>query len=248
MIDVSGLVKSHGDHPVLRGVDLTVAQGEATAIIGASGSGKSTLVRCINGLETFDEGKVAVDGLDLCCTLSRRERERTVRAIRLRAGMVFQQYNLFPHRTILENVIEGPVHVLKLGVDEAIERARKLLDRVGLGDRADSRPRELSGGQQQRVAIARALAMKPRVMLFDEPTSALDPRMTLEVVAVIKDLASDGLTMIVVTHEMAFARNVAQTVHVLDEGKIVESGPICEVFENPQSQAARGLLNHVEAA
>jgi polar amino acid transport system ATP-binding protein len=213
MIEVSELIKRHGALAVLRGVNLAVARGEVAAIIGPSGSGKSTLLRCLNGLESFEAGRVTIDGLQVDALAPEAERAAIQRRICRRVGMVFQSFNLFPHRTALQNVMEGPVHVLGLGRDRAEERARRLLDRVGMSARCSAMPCQLSGGEQQRVAIARALAMEPEAMLFDEPTSALDPRMTAEVLAVMTDLAGDGLTMIVVTHAMQFARRVAHVVH-----------------------------------
>lgn len=248
MIEVDGLVKRHGAVEVLRGVSLRVGPGEVAVVIGPSGGGKSTLLRCLNGLEAFQAGSIAVAGHALDASASNRARARTLGLVRRRVGMVFQGFNLFPHRTVLGNVIEGPVQVLGLPRCEAEARARALLDRVGLGSRADARPRELSGGQQQRVAIARALAMQPDAILFDEPTSALDPRMTAEVLAVMTDLARDGLTMVVVTHAMRFARQVAHTVHVLAEGRLVESGPPDAVLEAPRHEATRLLLSETLAA
>ncbi len=248
MIEVDRLVKRHGAAEILRSINLSVARGEVAAIIGPSGSGKSTLLRCLNGLETFQAGTVTVDGLRIDSRDPPKVREVTARLVCRRAGMVFQAFHLFPHQTVLENVMEGPSYVLGMDRAEARERAARLLDRVGLGDRLASRPRELSGGQQQRVAIARALAMGPKVMLFDEPTSALDPRMTAEVLAVMADLARDGLTLVVVTHAMRFARRLATTVHVLGDGLIVESGPPDQVFDAPRTEATRRLLAEVEAA
>ena len=248
MIEVEGLVKRHGSAEILRGVGLTVARGEIAAIIGPSGSGKSTLLRCLNGLETFQAGTVVIDGLRVDAAMAAKECEAAARKVCRRVGMVFQAFNLFPHRSVLENVIEGPIYVLGMSRPEAVARAERLLDRVGLRDKLASRPRELSGGQQQRVAIARALAMEPHVMLFDEPTSALDPRMTAEVLAVMADLARDGLTMVVVTHAMRFARRLATTVHVIGDGVIVESGPPEQVFDHPRTEATRRLLAEVEAA
>lgn len=241
MITIDDVHKRFGDQEVLRGVSLHVERGEVCAILGSSGGGKSTLLRTINGLETFDRGTIEVDGIVLSPNGDPR-REAALRQIRRRVGMVFQQFNLFPHRTVLENVIEAPVHVLKMPRDEAIERAKQLLERVGLSDKTDAMPGNLSGGQQQRVAIARALAMQPEVILFDEPTSSLDPRMTAEVMRVIADLAGEGQTMIVVTHAMHFARNVAHTVHVMHAGRIVESGPPQQIFDDPQQPATRELL------
>jgi polar amino acid transport system ATP-binding protein len=250
MIDVFDLVKWHGAIEVLRGVSLSVDRGEVAAIIGPSGSGKSTFLRCLNGLERFQSGRVAIDGLSFGAdgvTLA-SEWNRIQRQVCRRLGMVFQSFNLFPHRTVLENVMEGPLYVLGLDRDRAESRARRLLDRVGLADRLQAMPRQLSGGQQQRVAIARALAMEPRAILFDEPTSALDPRMTAEVLAVMTDLAGDGLTMVVVTHAMHFARRVAHRVHVFGEGKVIESGPPEQIFDDPREEATRVLLSTVQAA
>ncbi len=248
MIDVIELVKSHGATKVLRGVSLSVTRGEVAAIIGPSGSGKSTFLRCLNGLESFESGCVTIDGLRFDPSCRSRDWPAVHRQVCLRVGMVFQSFNLFPHRTAIQNVMEAPIHVLRLSRAAAEERARALLERVGLSDRLHSLPRQLSGGQQQRVAIARALAMQPQAILFDEPTSALDPRMTAEVLAVMTDLAGDGLTMIVVTHAMQFARRVAHSVHVFDEGKVIESGPPAQIFDNAQHDATRKLLSALEAA
>ncbi len=248
MIEVEGLVKRHGSTEVLRGISLRVGPGEVAAIIGPSGGGKSTFLRCLNGLESFQGGTVVVDGLRLGADTPARERSAALRQVRRRVGMVFQGFNLFPHRTALQNVAEGPACVLGLCRAAAEDRARRLLDRVGLIDKLDARPRHLSGGQQQRVAIARALAMEPRAILFDEPTSALDPRMTAEVLAVMADLARDGLTMVVVTHAMRFARQVAHTVHVLGDGRVLESGPPGQIFEDPRHEATRLLLAEAQAA
>jgi polar amino acid transport system ATP-binding protein len=217
-------------------------------IIGPSGSGKSTFLRCLNGLESFEAGRVTIDGLQIDAGCHTRGWAQSHRQLCRRVGMVFQNFNLFPHRTALENVMEGPRYVLGLGRAAAFERARRLLDRVGMSDRLDARPRQLSGGQQQRVAIARALAMEPAAILFDEPTSALDPRMTAEVLAVMTDLAGDGLTMVVVTHAMQFARRVAHVVHVFGEGRVIESGPPAQIFEDPHQEATRSLLASVQAA
>ena len=248
MIDVIDLVKSHGATRILRGVSLTVAPGEVAAIIGSSGSGKSTFLRCLNGLESFESGCVTIDGLRFEPATRASDWPALHRQICLRVGMVFQSFNLFPHRTALQNVMEAPIYVLGLSRAAAEERALGLLKRVGLSDRVHALPRQLSGGQQQRVAIARALAMQPQAMLFDEPTSALDPRMTAEVLAVMSDLADDGLTMIVVTHAMQFARRVAHKVHVFDEGNVIESGPPMQIFDHPQHQATRELLSELQAA
>lgn len=248
MIEVRELIKRYGPVEVLRGVDLTVGQGEVATLIGPSGGGKSTLLRCLNGLENFQDGSVTVDGLRLDADQRPADRERTARSIRRTVGMVFQGFNLFAHQTVLQNVIEAPVHVLGLSRAEATERARALLDRVGMSHRLNAFPRQLSGGQQQRVAIARALAMEPRVMLFDEPTSALDPRMTSEVLAVIADLAADGWTMVIATHAMAFARRVSNVIHVFDAGRIVESGLPGQIFDEPGHEATRSLLAEARVA
>ncbi|MBX6311875.1 MAG: amino acid ABC transporter ATP-binding protein [Isosphaeraceae bacterium] len=248
MIEVHDLYKNHGVLPVLRGISLRIERGEVAAIVGPSGGGKSTFLRCLNGLERFDAGSVCIDGLCLRAETPARQREAILRQVRRRLGMVFQQFNLFPHRTALQNVTEGPIYVLGLDREEAEARARTLLERVGLADKLDSLPRQLSGGQQQRVAIARALAMEPQAILFDEPTSALDPRMTNEVLAVITDLAREGQTMVVVTHAMTFARQVAHTVHVFGGGRIIESGPPDQVFENPREEETRLFLSEARAA
>jgi polar amino acid transport system ATP-binding protein len=250
MIEVDGLRKRFGAAEILRGISLSVARGEVAAIIGPSGGGKSTFLRCLNGLERFQSGRVEIDGLQLRAESDATSADwaRVHRQVCRRVGMVFQSFNLFPHRTALENVMEGPVYVLGLDRDRAEDRARRLLDRVGMSDRLHAMPRQLSGGQQQRVAIARALAMQPQVMLFDEPTSALDPRMTAEVLAVMSDLAGDGLTMIAVTHAMHFARRVAHTVYVFGEGQVIESGSPDQIFEEPREEATRVLLSNVQAA
>ncbi|MDU9005295.1 ABC transporter ATP-binding protein [Sedimentitalea todarodis] len=245
-IRVTDLHKSFGPLEVLRGVSLTAHKGDVVAIIGGSGSGKSTLLRCINFLETPSSGRIAVNGEEIemradGSPVNRRQIER----IRTRLGMVFQAFNLWTHRTLLENVIEVPVYVLKVPRAEAIERARVLLDRVGLGDKADVFPSFLSGGQQQRAAIARALAVDPSVMLFDEPTSALDPELVGEVLTVIRDLAAEGRTMLLVTHEMKFAREVASHVVYLFEGRIEEQGPPAELFGNPKSARLKQFLQTV---
>jgi polar amino acid transport system ATP-binding protein len=224
MIQVSELRKLRGAHPVLDGVSLTVARGEVAAVVGPSGGGKSTLIRCLNGLETFHGGKIEVDGLALQPETNGKTPRTTLLALRRKVGMVFQQFNLFPHMTALENVMAGPRYALGRSRDEAETTARPLLEKVGLAQKADSRPDQLSGGQQQRVAIARALAVKPAVMLFDEPTSALDPQMAAEVMAVIQDLAKEGQTMVVVTHSTEFTKR-AHTVHILERGKLTYSGP-----------------------
>jgi ABC-type polar amino acid transport system ATPase subunit len=246
MIEVHDLVKDHGAHRVLNGVSLTVARGEVAAVIGPSGGGKSTLLRCINALEPFESGRIAVGDIVLEPDCTRRPNRATLLALRRRVGMVFQQFNLFPHLNVLENVAIGPRRALGRPQAEAETRARELLDRVGLADKLTSRPEQLSGGQQQRVAIARALAVEPDALLFDEPTSALDPRMAAEVLAVIGDLARGGQTMIVVTHAMTFARRVATAVHVMEAGTIVESGPPARVFGEPSSPVTRSFLSQAE--
>jgi ABC-type polar amino acid transport system ATPase subunit len=242
MIETLDLHKNHGSLVVLRGISMSLAQGEVAAVVGPSGGGKSTFLRCLNGLEAFQRGEVRVGEH----TLRSGEQDGVARvsllAVRRQLGMVFQQFNLFPHLSVLGNVIEAPVRVLGLAREEAVQRAKALLERVGLGSKLDVRPDRLSGGQQQRVAIARALAMQPRAMLFDEPTSALDPRMTAEVLDVMADLAAEGQTMIVVTHAMSFARRAAKTVHVFHEGRIEESGPPEQIFESPRSEVTREFL------
>ena len=246
MIQVRQLVKCHGSLRVLAGVSLAVARGEVAAVIGPSGGGKSTLLRCINGLEAFQEGEVQVDEIRLLPGTAQRQ-GGVLRQVRRRVGMVFQQFNLFPHLTALENVLCGPLHVLRQRRDEAEPEARRLLDRVGLADKLHAYPDQLSGGQQQRVAIARALAVRPEAILFDEPTSALDPRMAGEVLGVIADLARSGQTMVVVTHAMGFARQVATTVHVMHDGRVAESGPPAQVFEAPQQEATRKFLTQAQS-
>jgi len=239
MLRVQGLQKSFGARPVLRGVDAQVGRGETIALVGPSGGGKTTFLRCLNGLESFDAGSVEIAGLAL---LPRTPKDAAVlRPLRARVGMVFQGFHLFPHLTALENVSLAAVHVRHEAPDAAAQRARMLLNRVGLGDRAAAKPRQLSGGQQQRVAIARALAMEPEVLLLDEPTSALDPEMRGEVLAVLRDLAGT-CTMLVVTHEMSFACNVATRIWVFDEGRLVEDGPPSQVTESPRSERARAFF------
>ena len=231
--------KSFGDFPALIDVSLTVHQGERVVVCGPSGSGKSTLIRCFNGLEAHDSGQLTVDGVLL------DEDSPHLRRLRQDVGMVFQQFNLFPHLTVLENLIIGPIKVRKLTRPEAEATARKYLERVRIPEQADKRPSQLSGGQQQRVAIARALCMEPRVMLFDEPTSALDPEMIGEVLDVMVELAETGMTMVVVTHEMGFARKVADTMVFMEAGRIVEISPPQTFFTNPQSARARMFLDQI---
>jgi polar amino acid transport system ATP-binding protein len=249
VLRATGIRKSFGAVEVLRGVDLTVLRGEVMCIIGPSGSGKSTLLRSLNHLEEIDGGRVELDG-ELIGYRQRGDRyvtlpEKQLAAQRARIGMVFQSFNLFPHMTVLQNILESPVGVLKQPVAEAKATAMGLLDRVGLGEKVNNYPRQLSGGQQQRVAIARALAMKPRLMLFDEPTSALDPELVGEVLDVMKVLARDGLTMVVVTHEMGFAREVADSVLFMDGGVVVERGHPKDVLLNPQKPRTRDFLSKV---
>jgi ABC-type polar amino acid transport system ATPase subunit len=247
MIEVRNLVKNHGPLRVLDGVSLSVRRGEVATVIGPSGGGKSTLLRCINGLESFQQGEVQVDDVRLQPGAARREMAHTLRALRRRVGMVFQQFHLFPHMSVLENVVAAPRFVLKRSREQSERAARELLERVGLADKLSARPDQLSGGQQQRVAIARALAMNPEVILFDEPTSALDPRMAAEVIAVIADLAKSGQTMIVVTHAMGFARNVSHTVHVMHAGRVAESGPSQQIFDDPHQEVTRSFLAQTKA-
>ncbi len=242
MITVNNLVKSFAGAPVLKGVSVSVTPGDVTAIIGPSGSGKSTFLRCINGLERFDDGSVQVDDLMLTPQTDPRRDAQLLQSVRKRIGMVFQQFNLFPHLTVMQNLCEAPLRVLGDPTDQAEEEAMRLLQRVGLAAKKHAFPRHLSGGEMQRVAIARALIMRPKAILFDEPTSALDPIMAAEVLAVMTDLAGKGQTMIVVTHSMHFARSVAKAVHVFSEGRDVEWGPPQRVFEDPQHAVTRAFL------
>lgn len=246
VVRVRGLSKRFGDHEVLCGIDLDVERGETLAVIGPSGSGKSTLLRCINHLEPPTSGTVEIDGAPFATSVaSRRRREQHLNAMRAQVGMVFQRFNLFPHRTALRNVMEGLIAVRRFSREEAAARAVAMLERVGLADKADAYPSRLSGGQQQRVAIARALVMEPKVMLFDEATSALDPELIDEVLAVMRRLAEDGTTMIVVTHEMGFARDVARHVIFMDGGSIVERGEPAAIFVQPQHERTRAFLRKV---
>jgi polar amino acid transport system ATP-binding protein len=239
MIVISHLCKSFGAHRVLNDVSVEIARGEVVCIIGASGSGKSTLLRCINGLESYESGEVTIEGQPV-----HREDAR-INELRSQVGMVFQRFNLFPHRSALQNVIEGPVYVKKVPLAQASEEGRALLRKVGLAEKVDAYPAQLSGGQQQRVAIARALAMKPKAILFDEPTSALDPELVGDVLAVMKRLAEEGMTMVVVTHEMGFAREVADRVLFLDQGGILEQGTPEQVLKYPKSERTRDFLRRV---
>ena len=249
LLDVRGVHKWFGHLHVLQGVNLQVARGEVTCILGPSGSGKSTLLRTINQLEQVDRGRIYVDG-ELIGYRPRGKKlvalpERDLCRQRASIGMVFQSFNLFPHMSTLANVTEAPVGVLRRSRDEVRAEALSLLARVGLGDKADTYPRQLSGGQQQRVAIARALAMHPKLLLFDEPTSALDPELVGEVLDVIKDLAREGFTMVVVTHEISFAREVADTIMFMDDGRVVETGSPEQVLSNPTSERTRAFLSRV---
>ena len=238
MIEIKGLKKSFGDLHVLKGIDLHIDEREVVVIIGPSGSGKSTLLRCINFLEEPTGGTITVDGIPL-------DSEANINKVREEVGMVFQRFNLFPHMTVLQNITLAPMKVRKMERSRAEQTAQDLLDRVGLGDKADAYPNQLSGGQQQRVAIARALAMQPKVMLFDEPTSALDPEMVGEVLDVMQRLAESGMTMIIVTHEMGFAREVGTRLLFVDGGYIVEQGNPKEVFENPKEERTKLFLSKI---
>ena len=239
MIYVEDLHKSFGDLEVLKGINQHIAPGEKLAVIGPSGSGKSTFLRCLNLLEMPTRGKIIVDGEDIL------ERGKDINRIRQKMGMVFQQFNLFPHKTVLGNITMAPMVLKKLSKAAAEEKARELLERVGLSEKADAYPAQLSGGQQQRIAIARALAMEPEIMLFDEPTSALDPEMVGEVLDVMADLVNAGMTMVVVTHEMGFAREVSNRVIFMDQGVIVEEGTPEELFGNPQNERTKAFLKKV---
>ncbi|WP_251046533.1 amino acid ABC transporter ATP-binding protein [Arthrobacter sp. ISL-85] len=249
LVKIEGLHKYYGQHHVLRGIDMTVNQGEVSVVIGPSGSGKSTMLRCVNLLESISAGRISVGGQ----LIGYREvngrlhdlKTKEIAAQRREIGMVFQRFNLFPHKTALQNVMEAPVHVKGQSKAAAQKRALELLDRVGLGDRAGHYPSQLSGGQQQRVAIARALAMEPELMLFDEPTSALDPELVGDVLNVMKDLAKSGMTMIVVTHEIGFAREVGDTLTFMDGGVVVESGDPREIIANPQHARTKEFLSRV---
>lgn len=250
IIDAQDIQKSFGDLQILKGISLQVRRGEVVVLIGASGSGKTTFIRCINLLEDIQGGRIRVNGR----AMGYRERadgslvrdsERNIARQRRDIGMVFQRFNLFPHMTALENIIEAPIQVLGVPRAQALEQARGLLARVGLADKASHYPSMLSGGQQQRVAIARALAMKPQAMLFDEPTSALDPETVGEVLQVMKELAEEGMTMVVVTHEMGFAREVADRVVVLDQGELIEQGPPEQIFSRPSHPRTRAFLSRV---
>ncbi|MFC9694433.1 amino acid ABC transporter ATP-binding protein [Kribbella sp. NPDC056951] len=251
LVHAVNVSKSFHHNEVLKGIDLDVDAGQVVCLLGPSGSGKTTFLRCINQLETIDGGRIWVDD-DLMGYADRdgklyRLKDKEIAAQRREIGMVFQRFNLFPHMTALQNVIEAPVQVKGESKKAARDRAQSLLDRVGLGDRTAAYPAQLSGGQQQRVAIARALAMQPKLMLFDEPTSALDPELVGEVLSVMRELAADGMTMIVVTHEMSFAREVADTVVFMDGGVVVEAGPPADVIGNPQHQRTKTFLSRLRS-
>ena len=239
MVEFRNVIKRFGETTVLNGITLNIEAGEVVVVVGPSGSGKSTFLRCINVLETIQEGDLMVDGLSV------RGSAQQVREIRREAGMVFQQFNLFPQMTALENVMFGPIHTRGASRDEARRLAEELLGKVGLAERMNHYPSELSGGQQQRVAIARALAIRPKLMLFDEPTSALDPELRHEVLKVMRDLAEEGMTMVVVTHEMEFARKVGSRLIFIDGGKVAHDGPPAELLANPPSQRLKDFLQHV---
>lgn len=238
-IQVEKLNKSFGNLHVLKDVDLVVKESEVVCLVGASGSGKSTLLRCLNFLELKDSGKITIQGEQI------EKESHDLNKIRTRIGMVFQHFHLFPHKTVIENVMEAPIFVKNIAKDQARKEASILLQKVGLSDKENIYPSKLSGGQKQRVAIARALAMKPEIMLFDEPTSALDPELVGEVLATMKELAIEGMTMIVVTHEMGFAREVADLVVYMHDGRIVEVGPPIEIFKNPKEQRTKDFLDAV---
>lgn len=239
MINVTNLTKTFGKHQVLRGISTEVEKGEVVALIGPSGSGKSTFLRCLNLLETPTSGTIVVDGIELT------DRKADIARIRQRIGMVFQHFHLFPHMTVLDNITFAPIRVKGMSAEAARSKAHELLARVGLADKADSYPSRLSGGQKQRVAIARSLAMEPDIMLFDEPTSALDPEMVKEVLNVIRGLADTGMTMLIVTHEMKFAREAANTIYFLDNGLLVERATPEQFFTRPQSERAARFLEQV---
>jgi len=239
VINVKGLKKAFGDHVVLNGIDQNIKKGEVVCIIGPSGSGKSTFLRCLNLLEQPTAGQIFINGNDIT------DKKQDINKLRQKMGMVFQQFNLFPHMTVKKNIMLAPVKLKLMSEAEAEEKALSLLERVGLPEKADAYPGQLSGGQQQRVAIARALAMNPEVMLFDEPTSALDPEMVGEVLQVMKELAKEGMTMAVVTHEMGFAKEVADRVLFIDEGVVMEEGTPEEIFSNPKNERTKSFLSKV---
>lgn len=238
MIEIKNLHKSFGDHEILKGIDLSVDKSEVVVVIGPSGSGKSTLLRCVNYLEVPTSGSIAIDNVEITPDVN-------INTIRAEVGMVFQHFNLFPHMSVIDNITLAPIKVRKKSVEDAKKEAMELLARVGLAEKAEAYPDQLSGGQQQRVAIARALAMKPKVMLFDEPTSALDPEMVNEVLDVMRDLAESGMTMMCVTHEMGFAKQVADVVLFVDEGKILEKGSPDEIFSHPKNKRTQDFLSKI---
>lgn len=244
MLRAENIYKNFGKTEVLKGINLTVEEGEVVAIIGPSGSGKSTFLRCLNKLETVQNGTIVVDG-DIICENGKYKSENEIRPVIKKMGMVFQNFNLFPQMSVLQNIIEAPMLVNKETREDAVNNAKKLLEEVGLSEKINSYPSQLSGGQQQRVAIARALAMKPKLMLFDEPTSALDPELTGEVLNVMRDLAKNRNTMLVVTHEIGFAKEVATRVVFMDNGHIIEEGTPFEVIENPKNERTKQFLQRV---
>ena len=239
MIDVKGLTKTYGDHQVLKGINEHISKGEKVAIIGPSGSGKSTFLRCLNLLEEPTSGTITFEGVDIT------NPKNDINKLRARMGMVFQQFNLFPHMTVKQNITLAPTKLKLMTKAQADKKALELLERVGLPDKANAYPKQLSGGQQQRIAIARALAMNPDVMLFDEPTSALDPEMVGEVLDLMKELANDGMTMVVVTHEMGFAKEVASRVLFMDDGKVLEEGTPTNIFDHPKAERLTTFLDKV---
>ena len=249
LVEARGLRKSFGALEVLKGIDLTVAPGEVVCIVGASGSGKSTFLRCINDLEKFDAGELTVDGEPVGCEMRNGRMHElspaAAAARRARIGMVFQHFNLFPHMTVLENVIEAPVQVLRRRKADSIALAMALLERVGMHERRDAYPSQLSGGQKQRVAIARALAMEPRLMLFDEPTSALDPELVGEVLAVMADLAKSGMTMVIVTHQILYARDIAHKMIYMDGGRVIEQGTPAQLIREPKNERTKAFMANV---
>ena len=242
IVRMQQLNKHFGSLHVLKDIDMEITPGEVVVVIGASGSGKSTLIRCINGLEEFQTGKLEVDGNEL---LPHGKSSKALQTIRTEVGMVFQQFNLFPHLSVIDNITLAPMKVRGWSQSDALDTAKRLLERVGISDQADKYPNQLSGGQQQRVALARALAMEPRLMLFDEPTSALDPEMIGEVLDAMRELAKEGMTMVIVTHEMGFAREVADRVIFIHQGKITEQGPPEQLFDTPQHERTQSFLARV---
>lgn len=249
VISVRNMAKSYGETEVLKKIDIDIYEGQVVSILGPSGSGKSTFLRCLNNLEEITSGEIIIDGKTLRGISdnekNKKYNDKAAREIRKNVGMVFQQFNLWPHKTVLENVMECPIHVKKINKSDAKQTAVTLLERVGMLDKSDSYPTQLSGGQQQRVAIARTLAMKPDIVLFDEPTSALDPEFVGEVLDVIKQLAEDGMTMVIVTHEMGFASEVSDRVCFMDGGYIIEDGTPDEVFKNPKSERAKSFFSKI---